>query len=117
MEITFRNVPRTDELEERIRAKADKLERLFDKITGCRVVVESPHNHQTKGNTYHVRIDISVPGDEIVVTRDPQDSEHSDLLIALRDAFAAAQRQLQAYARKRNASTSHSGMRITEVIR
>lgn len=116
LEITFRNVVRTDELEERIRQKAAKLDKFFDRITGCRVVVEAPHKHHLKGNTYHVRIELSVPGEEIVVNRGPQNQEHEDLGVALRDAFAAAQRQLQAYSRKRNASTSHSNMRITEVL-
>ena len=80
------------------------------------MVVESPHKHQHKGNTYHVRIELSVPGDEIVVTRDPQSAAHEDLSIALRDAFTAAQRQLQAYVEKHNPSTSGSNMRISEIL-
>lgn len=116
LEILFRNVTRTDELEERIRNKAAKLDRVCDRITGCRVVVEAPHQHHVKGNTYHVNIEISVPGDEIVVTRDPKNQDHQDLGIALRDAFSTAQRQLTTYASKRAAGTSHSKMRITEVL-
>lgn len=116
LEITFRNVDRSPEIEERIRHKAAKLDRFFDRITGCRVVVEAPHKHHNKGNTFHVRIELSVPGDEIVVNRDPQDHDHDTLQVALRDAFQAAQRQLQAYSRKRNAATSHSNMRINEVL-
>lgn len=116
LEIVFRNVARTEEIEERIRSKASKLDRFFDRITGCRVVVEAPHKHHHKGNNYHVRIELSVPGGELVVNRDPQIPDHEDLKIALRDAFQAAQRQLQAYSRKRNASTSHTGMRITEIL-
>ncbi len=102
LEISFRNVSSTPELEERVRGKVAKLERFFDHIIKCRVVVESPHNHHQKGNTYHVAIELSVPGDELVVTRDPQDHEHEDLNVALRDAFAAMQRRLQAYVDKRS---------------
>ncbi len=116
LEISFRNVKRSEEIEERVRAKAAKLDRICDRITGCRVVIESPHNHQTKGNTYHVTIEVSVPGDEIVVNRDPQNQEHEDLQVALRDAFAAATRQLNTYSTKRSASASRSAMRITEVL-
>jgi ribosome-associated translation inhibitor RaiA len=116
LEIVFRNVVHTAEIEKRIRSKAAKLDRICDRITGCRVVVEAPHKHHHKGNTYHVRIELTVPGDEIVVNRDPQDQEHTDLGIALRDAFQAAQRQLAAYSRKRNAGTSHSNLRITDVV-
>ncbi len=57
-----------------------------------------------------------MPNEQIVINRDPQNHDHQDLGVALRDAFSAAQRKVQAYARKRNASTSHSGMRITEVL-
>lgn len=116
LEITFRNVVRTDDIDERIRSKAAKLDRMFDRITGCRVVVEAPHKHHNKGNTYHVRIELSVPGGELVVNRDPQNQEHEELAIALRDAFNAAQRQLQSYSQKRSPSQSHSGMRISEVL-
>jgi ribosomal subunit interface protein len=116
LEITFRNVSRTDALEERIRVKAAKLDRFFDRITGCRVVVEAPHKSHNKGNTYYVRIEVSVPGDELIVSRDPQDHDHEDLQIAVRDAFAAAQRRLQSYAQKRKASISRSNMRICEAL-
>jgi ribosomal subunit interface protein len=116
LEITFRNVARTDELEARIRAKAAKLDHFFDRITGCRVVVEAPHKHRSKGNAFHVRIEISVPGEEIVVSRDPKSHDHEDIGIALRDAFEAAARQVRSYAEKRNPSISHSNMRITEVL-
>lgn len=116
LEVTFRNVMRTDALEERIRTKAAKLDQFFDRITGCRVVVESPHRHQHKGNVYQVNIEISVPGDELVVNRHCQNAGHEELSVAIRDAFQAAQRQLRSYARKRNASTSHTNLRIAELL-
>ena len=116
LEIVFRNVNRTEELEQRIRSKAKKLDWMFDRITGCRVVVECPHNKRAKGYTYHVTIEVNVPSETIVVNRDPQNHDHDDLGVALRDAFAAAQRQLRAYSKKRNAAVSNSGMRIAEVL-
>ena len=111
LEITFRNVPRSQAVEERIRTKAAKLDRFYDRITGCRVVVEAPHNRHQKGNTYHVRIDLSVPGHEIVVNREPErNPDHQDLWVAIRDAFNAAQRQLQNYAGRRHATGSHPAL-------
>lgn len=116
LEITFRNVVRTEEIEERIRAKAAKLDRFYDRITGCRVTVEAPHKHHTKGNTYQVRIELSVPGGEITVNHDKPKPEHQELGVALRDSFAAAQRQLQAYADKSNPARSGANMRISDVM-
>lgn len=116
LEITFRNVVRTDEIEERIRAKAAKLDRFYDRITGCRVVVELPHSHHAKGNSYHVRIELSVPGGDLVVNHDKPKPEHEDLGVALRDAFNAMQRQLQAFAQRSNPAQSGAHMRITDVV-
>ena len=116
LEITFRNVVRTEAIEERIRSKAAKLDRLYDRITGCRVVVEANHNHHQKGNPYHVRIELSVPGDEIVVSHEKPKPEHTDLGVALRDSFNAAQRQLQAYSDRSNPNRSGSHLRISEVV-
>lgn len=116
LEITFRNVVRTEEIEERIRAKAAKLDKFYDRITGCRVVVELPHSHHQKGNAYQVRIDLTVPGAELVVNHDKPNPEHEDLGIALRDAFNAMQRQLQSFAQRSNPSQSGAHMRITDVV-
>jgi ribosomal subunit interface protein len=102
VEVTFRGVPRWERAETEIRERAAELERFFDRITSCRVAVEAPHLHRQKGQLYHVRIDLTVPGREIVVKRDPAaHQEHQDLYLAIRDAFRAARRQLQDYVRER----------------
>ena len=102
VEISFRGVPRWDRAETEVRKHAAELERFFDRITSCRVLIEAPHLHQQKGQLYHVRIDLTVPGREIVVKRDPvEHREHEDLYVAIRDAFHAARRQLQDYVRER----------------
>lgn len=101
LEITFHNMDRSDAVEANIREKADKLERYFDRIVACRVVVEAPHKHRRKGKLYNVRIDISVPGKEILVNRNgPKNQAHEDVYVAIRDAFAAAGRQVEDHARK-----------------
>jgi len=96
LQITVRGTDHSDALEAHIRDKVDKLEEFFDHITSCRVVVELPHKHQNQGKQFNVRIDIGVPGSEIVVNRDHAE----DVYVALRDAFDAAKRKLEDYARK-----------------
>jgi len=67
----------------------------------CRVVVEPAGKHHQHGNLYEVRIDLTVPGEEIVVTREPsQHIEYRDIQVALRDAFDSARRQLEDYVRR-----------------
>jgi ribosomal subunit interface protein len=102
LQVTFRNLEPTESLENDIQKKAEKLERFFDQIMSCRVVMEANHKHQHKGNLYHVRIDITVPGHEIVVSKESHDKKaHEDAYVAIRDAFEAAKRQLEDLNRKR----------------
>ena len=64
------------------------------------MVVETPHRQHTKGTLYHIRVDLTLPGEEIVVDRDPEDHAHEDVYIAIRDAFEAVRRQLKKSLRK-----------------
>jgi len=101
LKISFRNLPPSDAIEAQVRARVAGLERLYDKITGCRVVVESPHRRHHQGKLYHVRIDLTVPGEEVVVSREPAEHHaHEDVYVAIRDAFDAVQRRLEDHARR-----------------
>lgn len=101
LQITFRDIPPSEAVEADIREKAAKLDLFFDKIMTCRVMVESPHTHKHKGHLYHVRVDLTVPGGELIANRSPAAHQaHEDIYVAVRDAFDAAKRQLQEYKRK-----------------
>jgi len=103
MQITLRNVDQSEALETRIREKAKKLESFFEHIISCRVVVDMPHNHKHQGKAFNIRIDVGVPGREIVVNRD----RHEDVYVALRDAFDATRRQLDDYVQRLRGDTKH----------
>jgi ribosomal subunit interface protein len=106
IQITFRQMDKSASVEAHIRERAQGLERHFDRITGCRVVVERSTRRQRKGKLYHVRVDLTVPGREIVVRRDPPEHQaHEDIRTAVRDAFDAARRQLEDHARKARGDT------------
>jgi len=101
LQINFRNMDPSEAVEARIREKAVKLERVFDRIEGCAVTVEAPHRHHHKGKLYHVRIDIAVPGEDVHVGHTgPLDQAHEDVYVAIRDAFDAAVRQLEDHVRR-----------------
>ena len=137
LKITFKNIPPSAAIESHIREAAKKLESFWDKIIACRVLVEAPHRHHRKGKQYKVRIDLTMPGGTIAIKRaprlivdrplrsqkDPDDLQlaenrelskfaaHDDLKIAIRDAFDAARRKLQDYARRRRGSVKrHDGL-------
>ncbi len=124
LQVTFRNMTPSEAVEADIRQKAAKLNLFYDNIMGCRVVVEAPHRHHRKGKLYHVRIDLTLPGGELVIKHEPKRitdppkhsqkapevelaetresskyAAHDDIYVAIRDAFDAARRKLQDYAR------------------
>ncbi|WP_406695635.1 HPF/RaiA family ribosome-associated protein [Singulisphaera sp. Ch08] len=100
LQITFHNLSRSDEIEARIREEAERLDEVYDRIMSGRIVVDVPHRHHKEGNLYQVRIDLKVPGEEIVVKHDPAEhSEHRVLDLAIRDAFGEARRRLEEHAR------------------
>lgn len=103
LQITFRDMEPSDAVEARIREKVAKLDHFYDQNMSCRVMVEAPHAHHHKGKLFQVRIDLTVPEGELLVTHEHhhKDPAHEDVYVAIRDAFDAMKRQLEDYARKR----------------
>lgn len=100
-QIRFRGMEPSPSVEAVISERIARLARFHDRITSCSVVIEAPHRHGHKGKIYHVRIDITVPGREIVTARSSEENHaHEDVYVAIRDGFNAAQRQLEDVVRK-----------------
>jgi hypothetical protein len=119
LQVTFRNMKHSTEVEDWIREEAEKLENFYHRIIGCRVAIEVPHRHHKKGKPLHIRIDLTLPGKEIVIKREPvmihrapvngeaavsshvpAKSPHADLQLVIHDAFKAAGRRVQDFARR-----------------
>jgi hypothetical protein len=93
-------MPPSPAVEAWIREHAMRLEHMYDRITGCHVVVEAPAAHRNKGAPFDVKIDMTVPGAEICVRSERAEHEqHIDVYVALRDAFDVARRLLQDHVR------------------
>ena len=102
LQITFRHMDSSEAVAARIRERAGELERFFDRIISCRVVVECRHPRHHQGNLFRIRVDVKVPGREIAVGRDPAAHHaHEDVYVAIRDAFDAARRLLEDHVRER----------------
>lgn len=100
LQITFRDFPSSPAVEAVLREKVAWLFRFYPRIVGCRIAVEASSHRHTKGNVYRVRIDLTVPGAEIVFARDPSSpSAHEDVYGAIQEAFNGVRRQLQDHAR------------------
>lgn len=102
VQVAFRGLEPTDALKRAVEERAEDLEHYFNKIQSCKVMVESAHRSHRQGNLYHVRIRVAVPGDEIVVSRDPPEhAQNEDMYLAINDAFKETARRLEDYVRRR----------------
>ena len=77
LQITFRDMEPSDAVEANIRERAARLDRFYDHIMSCRVVVESPHSHHNKGRLFEVSIDVTVPDGELLVNQGHHHKDHS----------------------------------------
>jgi ribosome-associated translation inhibitor RaiA len=96
VQITFRHIENSPALETRVRELAHHLAVFSDRIQSCRVVVDSPHRHHHQGKVFNVKVQLGLPGEDVVVDMERPDRDgHEDVYVVLRDAFDAARRQLQ----------------------
>jgi ribosome-associated translation inhibitor RaiA len=115
VQITFRNMRGSSALEEEIRSRASWLESFYPRIVGCRVVLEVPNRHRRHGRPLHVRIELSLPGEDVIVNHEPTpdtaarsayrkrdevDGRHKDVHVAIHEAFDVARRRLEDVARR-----------------
>ena len=101
-EIAFRDVPRTPAVDRAIEDGIAQLEEIHDRIMACRIAAELPHKRHRNGNQYRVRVDLTIPGAEIVVSRLPPDDEtNDDIVVAIAEAFDTTRARLLEHERKR----------------
>jgi cold shock CspA family protein len=119
-QITFRGISHSPELEALVLERVSWLEKFYSGIVSCRVIIDTPHCHRRDGRHVHVTIELTVPnGAPIVVNHEPslhgavrdagadeqaKESEiastHRYMHVAIHDAFDAARRRLQDFARR-----------------
>jgi cold shock CspA family protein len=119
-QVTFRGLAHSSELESDIRERVSWLEKYYTGIARCRVFVEVPHRHRHDGRHFHIRIEVTVPGGApIVVSHEPSlhgrvkdvedeahhkdteiESVHRYARVAVHEAFDAARRRLEDFARE-----------------
>jgi ribosomal subunit interface protein len=110
VQITFSNMTPSDAVRDRIEELYKRLQRFHKRIVGCRVVVRAPNRRQRKGKLYHVSIEVTVPGHELMVNRNPpEDQAHQDVYVAIRDAFEALTRRLEDVARESRGTVKTHG--------
>jgi hypothetical protein len=106
---------RSPALAGRIEEEIAKLRRYVPGLRHCEVMVEALHRHHRFGHPYQVHLVLRLRGSEVVITHEPSarrviaasdepeqparpgevEAAHRDAYVAVRDAFAAAQRRLE----------------------
>ena len=119
LQISFHNLPHSSVIETAIHEAAARLEASHDRIVSCRVIVDQPHKHHKEGNPYQVRIDLKVPGAELVVKREPAEGGAPGALdAAVHEAFDEMQQQLDAFtSRRRGFVKTHESAPHARVVR
>ncbi len=108
VQITFRDIPPSDPVRDYVTKHTQKLDTFHPRITSCHVALECPHRHRLHGKDYRVRVDVKIPGHEVVVQRDPGDDiRHQDLYAAIDEVFDEAGRLLLEQSRMDRQQVKH----------
>ncbi|NQV46767.1 MAG: ribosome-associated translation inhibitor RaiA [Rhodospirillaceae bacterium] len=101
VQVVFHGMDHSDAVEANIAKEIEKLEKIYGRITNCRVTVESPHRSHRKGSRFDVGIHLALPGSSMDV-RAGNNPKHSDIHIAVSDAFGSLARKLKEHHDRQN---------------
>ncbi len=101
VEIVFRHCEPSEEIRDEIAAQLRRLEKFSRRITSCRIVVNGPQTRRRNGDLFQIELRIAMPGHKEVVVdqRNGGAGEREHAPVAIREAFAAAARQIEDVAR------------------
>jgi ribosome-associated translation inhibitor RaiA len=99
-QITFEGSESSDAARDVITREIARLETHYKRITGCRVSVIAPSHKHRHGTGFQVHIWLTIPSYENIVVNNlaSDDARHEHAEAAIKDAFAAARRQVDAIA-------------------
>ena len=104
-EITFHNLSSSEPIKTEILKRIAKLEKFYGRLIFCRVSLEAPAKHHRTANIYEVHIEMQVPGETLMVSREPHHIKerrgHTDVRTSIIEAFEAAEAQLRSFGKKR----------------
>jgi hypothetical protein len=112
VQVTFRHMPVSPAVVERVTREAQKLRRYAEAIKHCRAVVIAPHRHLRHGRRYVVHLDIGLPRQRVAIAHEPPARARvaagekpakgnevagsaRDLNVEIRRVFDVARRRLQ----------------------
>jgi ribosome-associated translation inhibitor RaiA/cold shock CspA family protein len=99
LEVAFHNIEGSDWAETEIRERVADLEKIYDRLTSCRVRVDQRANNSSGTIPPVVHIELGIPGyKDVVVSHEPdhlmRKFQRPDLYNAINEAFRIAERRL-----------------------
>lgn len=114
LRVQFHGMEPSPALEAQARDHTAKLEQFASDIVACRVGIALEQKHQQQGRPFTVTIDLTLSGQELVVSH----VHHEDAYLALRDAFEKMRRQLEDTVHKRHGEVKHHAVPLHgEIVR
>ena len=122
IEIAFQHCKPSEEIRAEVAKQAKRLEKFSDRITSCHVAIAGPQTRHRQGDLFKIDVRIAMPEHhDVIVTRTHGDApEREHPLVAVREAFDAAVRQIEDAARdmrgqvKEHMAESHG--RVTKFL-
>jgi ribosome-associated translation inhibitor RaiA len=102
IEIAFQHCEPSEEMRAEIAKQAKRLEKFSHRITSCHVAIAGPQTRHRHGGLFKIDVRIAMPEHkDVIVTRTRGDApEREHPLVAIREAFDAAVRQVEDVARE-----------------
>ncbi|MCC6887206.1 MAG: HPF/RaiA family ribosome-associated protein [Hyphomicrobiales bacterium] len=99
LEVAFHNIEAPDWAENEIRARVADLEKIYGRLTSCRIRVDQRANNSSGTIPPVVHIELGIPGrKDVVVSHEPdhlmRKYQRPDLFNAINEAFRIAERRL-----------------------
>lgn len=113
LEVAFHNIERSDWAETEIRERVADLEKIYDRLTSCRVRVDQRANNSRGTIPPVVHIELGIPGGkDVVVSHEPdhlmRKFQRPDLANAINEAFRIAERRLLDVKEQRDGRTKEA---------
>lgn len=112
MQIVFDGLEPSDAITDLILTKTGKLEQYYGHIIDARAIVKKINKRHRQGPVFDLTLEVNVPGQKLVVSRNPGDYNRHDQHLAplINDSFAAMTRQLEEYSAKQRSDVKTHDM-------
>jgi ribosome-associated translation inhibitor RaiA len=100
IQVMFHDLPVSDAVEAVCWEEAAKLEKTYNQLMSCRVVIAASHPHRN-GEVFNVRVELRLPGGTITIDREAAAHRpDKDVYSAIRNAFDGARHELVEHIRE-----------------